>query len=57
VCGFMLSIGPEADPAIFRRMLEHARDLVGAARWNATPVMRRLVYPRRNRGDEAPLPG
>ncbi|QGN49070.1 asparagine synthetase B [Micromonospora sp. WMMC415] len=38
-------------------MLEHARDLVGAARWNAVPVVRRLVGPRRNRGDGAPLPG
>ncbi|MBQ1048422.1 asparagine synthetase B [Micromonospora sp. C51] len=38
-------------------VLEHARDLVGAAKWNATPIMRRLVSPRRNRGDEAPLPG
>ncbi|MFI0793324.1 asparagine synthetase B family protein [Micromonospora rubida] len=27
-------------------MLEHARDLVGAARWNAAPVVRRLVGPR-----------
>ncbi|MER7334414.1 MULTISPECIES: asparagine synthase-related protein [unclassified Micromonospora] len=38
-------------------MLEHARDLVGAAKWNAAPMMRRLVGPRRTRGDEAPLPG
>ncbi len=38
-------------------VLEHARDLVGAARWNAAPMVRRLVAPRRNRGDEAPLPG
>ncbi|RZU76430.1 asparagine synthase (glutamine-hydrolysing) [Micromonospora kangleipakensis] len=39
-------------------VLEHARDLVGAARWNAAPVVRRLVGPRRTRGgDEAPLPG
>ncbi|NLU79717.1 asparagine synthetase B [Micromonospora sp. HNM0581] len=38
-------------------ILEHARDLVGAARWNATPIVRRLVSPRRNRGDGAPLPG
>ena len=38
-------------------VLEHARDLVGAARWNAGPMVRRLVNPRRTRGDEAPLPG
>ncbi|MGC4892600.1 asparagine synthetase B family protein [Micromonospora sp. DT31] len=38
-------------------MLEHARDLIGAARWNAAPVVRRVVNPRRTRGDEAPLPG
>ena len=38
-------------------VLEHARDLVGAARWNAAPMVRRLVNPRRTRGDEAPLPG
>ncbi|MDO3705352.1 asparagine synthase-related protein [Micromonospora sp. C28SCA-DRY-2] len=39
-------------------VLEHARDLVGAARWNAAPMVRRLVGPRRTRGDEeAPLPG
>ncbi|MFU8871576.1 asparagine synthetase B family protein [Micromonospora sp. SL4-19] len=39
-------------------VLEHARDLVGAARWNALPMVRRLVNPRRTRGgDEAPLPG
>ncbi len=38
MCGIVLSIGPEADPAIFRRMLA-------------------LLAPRRNRGDEAPLPG
>ncbi|QKW14905.1 asparagine synthetase B [Verrucosispora sp. NA02020] len=38
-------------------MLEHARDLVGAARWNAAPMVRRLVTPRRTRGDGAPLPG
>jgi asparagine synthase (glutamine-hydrolysing) len=38
-------------------MLEHARDLVGAARWNAVPMVRRLVTPRRTRGDGAPLPG
>ncbi|MBL6278107.1 asparagine synthetase B [Micromonospora fiedleri] len=38
-------------------VLEHARDLVGAARWNAAPMVRRLVTPRRNRGDGAPLPG
>ncbi|MDM4718807.1 asparagine synthase-related protein [Micromonospora sp. WMMA1363] len=37
-------------------MLEHARDLVGAAKWNAVPMVRRLVGPRRSRGD-APLPG
>ncbi|MER5704354.1 asparagine synthase-related protein [Micromonospora sp. NPDC002296] len=30
-------------------MLEHARDLVGAARWNAAPVVRRLVGPRATR--------
>ncbi|RKN40664.1 asparagine synthetase B family protein [Micromonospora endolithica] len=28
-------------------VLEHARDLVGAAKWNAAPVVRRLVTPRR----------
>ncbi|PMR62514.1 asparagine synthetase B [Verrucosispora sp. ts21] len=45
-------------------VLEHARDLVGAARWNAAPMVRRLVTPRRNRvssrrnrDDGAPLPG
>ncbi|MGK5740861.1 asparagine synthetase B family protein [Micromonospora sp. URMC 103] len=38
-------------------VLEHARDLVGAATWNAAPMVRRLVGPRRTRGDEAPLPG
>ncbi|MGW4499675.1 asparagine synthetase B family protein [Micromonospora sp. NPDC004336] len=38
-------------------VLEHARDLVGAAKWNAAPMVRRLVGPRRTRGDEAPLPG
>ncbi|MGC5028694.1 asparagine synthetase B family protein [Micromonospora sp. DT229] len=38
-------------------VLEHARDLVGAARWNAAPMVRRLVTPRRNRSDGAPLPG
>ncbi|MER7459569.1 asparagine synthase-related protein [Micromonospora sp. NPDC126480] len=38
-------------------MLEHARDLVGAAKWNAVPVVRRLVGPRQTRGDGAPLPG
>ncbi|WBB68993.1 asparagine synthase-related protein [Micromonospora sp. WMMD812] len=38
-------------------VLEHARDLVGAAKWNAAPMVRRLVGPRRSRGDEAPLPG
>jgi asparagine synthase (glutamine-hydrolysing) len=38
-------------------VLEHARDLVGAAKWNAAPVVRRLVGPRRTRGDEASLPG
>ncbi|MET8908024.1 asparagine synthase-related protein [Micromonospora sp. NPDC004551] len=27
-------------------VLEHARDLVGAAKWNAVPVVRRLVGPR-----------
>ncbi|MEH1165886.1 asparagine synthase-related protein [Micromonospora sp. CPCC 205539] len=27
-------------------VLEHARDLVGAARWNAPPMVRRLVGPR-----------
>ncbi|MFF3865949.1 asparagine synthetase B family protein [Micromonospora sp. NPDC001898] len=30
-------------------MLEHARDLVGAAKWNAAPVVRRLVGPRATR--------
>ncbi|MEU5940484.1 asparagine synthase-related protein [Micromonospora sp. NPDC047548] len=30
-------------------VLEHARDLVGAARWNAVPLVRRLVGPRPNR--------
>ncbi|WP_405096190.1 asparagine synthetase B family protein [Micromonospora sp. NBC_01412] len=30
-------------------VLEHARDLVGAARWNAAPVVRRLVGPRATR--------
>ncbi|MEU6023806.1 asparagine synthase-related protein [Micromonospora sp. NPDC047134] len=45
-------------------VLEHARDLVGAARWNTAPMVRRLVTPRRNRvspprnrDDGAPLPG
>ncbi|PWU43628.1 asparagine synthetase B [Micromonospora globispora] len=39
-------------------VLEHARDLVGAAKWNAAPMVRRLVGPRRTPGDdEAPLPG
>jgi len=27
-------------------VLEHARDLVGAAKWNAAPMVRRLVGPR-----------
>ncbi|MEH0982996.1 asparagine synthetase B family protein [Micromonospora sp. CPCC 205556] len=27
-------------------VLEHARDLVGAAKWNAAPLVRRLVRPR-----------
>ncbi|MGW3609925.1 asparagine synthetase B family protein [Micromonospora sp. NPDC005163] len=27
-------------------VLEHARDLVGAAKWNAAPIVRRLVGPR-----------
>ncbi len=115
MCGIALSIGPEADPATFGRMLavltprgevtetrqengllagvrrlrvvdrerepvrrdfdsvlircgddldralagglarsdytvlEHARDLVGAAKWNAVPVVRRLVGPRATR--------
>ncbi|MEH1056756.1 asparagine synthase-related protein [Micromonospora sp. CPCC 206171] len=31
-------------------VLEHARDLVGAARWNAAPLVRRLVGPRPTRG-------
>ncbi|MFE9655066.1 asparagine synthetase B family protein [Micromonospora sp. NPDC006431] len=36
---------------------EHVRDLVGAARWNTAPVVRRMVNPRHARGgDEAPLP-
>ena len=30
-------------------VLEHARDLVGAARWNAAPLVRRLVGPRPHR--------
>ncbi|MFD0784272.1 asparagine synthetase B family protein [Micromonospora azadirachtae] len=39
-------------------VLEHARDLVGAAKWNAAPMVRRLVGPRRTRGgDGAPLTG
>ncbi|MEV1146206.1 asparagine synthase-related protein [Micromonospora sp. NPDC049799] len=38
-------------------VLEHARDLVGAAKWNAAPMVRRLVGPRRTDGDNAPLPG
>lgn len=37
-------------------VLEHARDLVGAAKWNAVPVVRRLVGPRRSRGDDVSLP-
>ncbi|MEV0724632.1 asparagine synthase-related protein [Micromonospora purpureochromogenes] len=31
-------------------VLEHARDLVGAAKWNAAPLVRRLVGPRPDRG-------
>ncbi|MFC8619098.1 asparagine synthetase B family protein [Micromonospora purpureochromogenes] len=31
-------------------VLEHARDLVGAAKWNAAPLVRRLVGPRPTRG-------
>ncbi|MEH1101637.1 asparagine synthetase B family protein [Micromonospora sp. CPCC 205561] len=34
-------------------VLEHARDLVGAARWNAAPVVRRLVRPRPTRRSPA----
>ena len=34
-------------------VLEHARDLVGAAKWNAAPLVRRLVGPRPTR--EAPV--
>ncbi|EEP70002.1 asparagine synthase [Micromonospora sp. ATCC 39149] len=30
-------------------VLEHARDLVGAAKWNAAPVVRRLAGPRATR--------
>ncbi|SCG44771.1 asparagine synthetase B family protein [Micromonospora halophytica] len=30
-------------------VLEHARDLVGAAKWNAAPLVRRLVGPRPTR--------
>lgn len=38
-------------------VLEHARDLVGAARWNAAPMVRRLVGPRRTRGKGSPARG
>ncbi|SCL33267.1 asparagine synthase (glutamine-hydrolysing) [Micromonospora rhizosphaerae] len=60
----LLRCGNDLDRAIAEGLarpdytvLEHARDLVGAAKWNAIPMVRRLVGPRRTRGDEAPLPG
>jgi asparagine synthase (glutamine-hydrolysing) len=66
MCGIALSTGPEADPHLSpdarrprpARRDHNARHLVGAAKWNAAPVVRRLVGPRRTSGgDEAALPG